>query len=192
MGRVEQPAVVQRCVSVLDEASIVKSFLMTAELHRLHMYGRTTHAWHCVFLLTVSAATQSQSSSCERIGSLLHAQDDGSTSRHAVRIANRLQFACAGVQAVGGTRDEWIVNELASTMLDGGKRPLLRPDARSKRRRLGQEISGPAVIPAMVSASNARAELAGCCVPELENDVAAAETMTGASIRRLCLGIDND
>ena len=115
-----RPAVVERCVSVLDEASIVKILQMTAAFHRLHMYGRRTHAWHSLFLLTVSAATQSQSSSCERVGSLLHAQDDGSTSRHAARIADRLLFPCAGVQALGSSRDEWLtLNATLSLKVEG-------------------------------------------------------------------------
>ena len=113
----------------------------------LHIYtsmksGKVTHCWHIAVLLCMCLSTQSASSSCERIGSLLHNLEDGESRISAGRIADRLRLKVAGVEAIGGARDELLISNIVETLSSFNKDPLIQKAAMAKRRKKGQEVTG--------------------------------------------------
>ena len=87
-----------------NSQAIAASVMLDRSLHTFRSdTGRTTRYWHVAFLLCVCLSTQRASSSCERIGSLLHGLEDGE-SRTAARIADRLGLKVSGFEALGGAR----------------------------------------------------------------------------------------
>ena len=127
-----------------------------------HLYtsskvGKTTHAWHIAFLLCLCVSTQSASSSCERIGSFLHNLEEGESRISAARIADRLRLKVAGVEAIGGERDELLVSNIVET-ISSSKSPLIQKSAMAKRRKKGQDATGSLSLVHRLAKSNEKAE----------------------------------
>ena len=99
------------------------------------------------------------SSSCERVGSLMHSIYDPETGLAPARAAHRVRLREAGVHCAGSQRDENMISDIAEVMLKSGQSPLLQRDARYKRRRAGLPETGPARV-------RAEAELGSKAAPE--------------------------
>ena len=150
----------------------------------LHIYtslksGKVTHCWHIAVLLCMSLSTQSASSSCERIGSLLHNLEDGESRISAGRIADRLRLKVAGVEAIGGARDELLISNIVETLSSFNKDPLIQKAAMAKRRKKGQEVTGSLSISARVEKSNDKAESSMLPSVSLQQGAEGAEDSLG-------------
>ena len=140
--------------------AIAASVMLDRSLHTLSSEtgnGRTTHAWHVAFLLCLCLSTQSASSSCERIGSLLHGLEDGESRIAAARIADRLRLRVSGFEAVGGARDELLIDTVVET-IGSDKNPIIQRAAAWKRRKKGQEDVGSLSVNIRVQQSNEKAQ----------------------------------
>ena len=109
-----------------NSQAIAASVMMDRSLHTFRSdTGRTTHYWHVAFLLCVCLSTQSASSSCERIVSLLHGLEDGESRTAAARIADRLGLKVSGFEALGGARDE-LLNDSVVETIGSNKNPVIQ------------------------------------------------------------------
>ena len=97
------------------------------------------HCWHAAYLLLHNRSMNSCSSSCERIGSLLHMIFDPDSKIHPARVCNRLRMREAGLLFLGGARDEAFVASIVEALCTIGKNPVLQSSARSRRRK--REVS---------------------------------------------------
>ena len=150
----------------------------------LHIYtsmksGKVTHCWRIAVLLCMCLSTQSASSSCERMGSLLHNLEDGESRISAGRIADRLRLKVAGVEAIGGARDELLISNIVETLSSFNKDPLIQKAAMAKRRKKGQEVTGSLSISVRVEKSNDKAESSMLPSVSLQRGAEGAEDSLG-------------
>ena len=144
-----QPADLKgKIVSVLDPVRQVSASAPAASIcldpswHKPSARKEDEHCWHAAFVLLFCRCVNSASSSCERVGSLLHTLFNSETRMAASRVVNRLRLFEAGVRCTGGDRDEKLVAEISKVLLQGGKHPILSASARHKRRKLDLETTG--------------------------------------------------
>ena len=151
-----------RVVSVIgkpDAAGICRSYMLQPSLHRYALGQRQTHCWHIVFLMALTLCCQAASSSCERIGSLLHCLDAAETGLGAGRVAARLKLKVAQVECIGGQRDEALVKSVAETLIEAGKNPIIQKMQKYRRCQKGKPETGNLSVTARVRLSDAKADL---------------------------------
>ena len=117
---------------------------------------KRTHCWHVAFMLTLSCASQSASSSCERVGSYLHDMSDGETCMAAARIADRLRLRIEGVEAIGGQRDESLIEGVVAALVN--KNPFSEKSARARRVQRGAPRTGNISLDSRLALSNEKAK----------------------------------
>ena len=159
--------------------AIAAAIMLDKSLHIYTKSGKVTHCWHSAVLLCMCLSTQSASSSCERIGSLLHNLEDGESRISAGRIADRLRLKVAGVEAIGGARDELLISNIVETLSSFNKDPLIQKAAMAKRRKKGQEVTGSLSISVRVEKSNDKAESSMLPSVSLQRGAEGAEDSLG-------------
>ena len=102
----------------------------------------SAHCWHVGFLMQYHRTMTCATSSCERVGSLLHNLFTGDTRLAPARVAARLRLREAGLRCDGNQKDEELVADVAEFLTDAGKRPFLTESHQRKRKRSGVEASG--------------------------------------------------
>ena len=76
------------------------------------------HTWHAIAIHHRARCSGICDASNERIFSLCHGIFDADSGLSPHRVARRVVLKDAGVQCVGGSRDEFLVNEIAAVMRD--------------------------------------------------------------------------
>ena len=112
-----------------DAAAIGSTFMLQSSLHKYYgqsvqRAGRMTHCWHVCYLLAVSMTAESASSSCERIGSHLHALEAGESNISPARVADKLRLRASHVECVGSQRDENLIGSLVDMLRSQGSGPM--------------------------------------------------------------------
>ena len=146
-----------------DAASIGSSFMLESSLHKYHAQseqraGRMTHCWHVCYLLAVSMSAESASSSCERIGSHLHALEAGESNISPARVADKLRLRTAHVECIGSQRDENLIGSLVDMLRSHKLDPCIQRAAQSKRRQQGKAATGNLSVAQRVRMSNMKAD----------------------------------
>lgn len=127
--------------TVVDESLVLKSvFTESALVWPRPQQPKDHHCWHAALVLAHNALANGASSSCERIGSLLHSMH--SDCMPSARTVHRLRLREAKVLGVGSHEDETLLDELASVFLSAGKNPCLTADGVLKRRRVALPATG--------------------------------------------------
>ena len=135
-------------------------------------------------MLAHNALANGASSSCERVGSLLHEMhQDQLTSPRTVR---RLRLREAKVQCIGSARDEELLAALVDLFVQSGKNPILQKRQRWVRRRSDIPEEGPIPNSSPKDVVGARAEALALSA---QNDLASlavkeslAATFIGAGL----------
>eukprot|EP00435_Cladocopium_sp_Y103_P069357 s418_g33.t1 len=128
----------ERC---LDENLILQSIFTEQDLV-WPKPGRPKdhHCWHAVLVLAHNALANGASSSCERIGSLLHAMH--SEFMPSARTVHRLRLREAKILCIGEQENEELLDDLTDVFLEAGKTPLLGRVGKWKRQRHGLPVEG--------------------------------------------------
>ena len=146
-----------------DAAAIGSTFMLQSSLHKYYgqsvqRAGRMTHCWHVCYLLAVSMTAESASSSCERIGSHLHALEAGESNISPARVADKLRLRASHVECVGSQRDENLIGSLVDMLRSQGVDPCIQKAAQSKRRQKGLPAQGNRSVALRMQASNMKAD----------------------------------
>ena len=110
------------------------------------------HCWHAVLVLAHNALANGASSSCERIGSLLHAMH--SEFMPSARTVHRLKLREAKILCVGGEQNEELLDDLTHVFLQAGKNPLLTRRAKFHRQLHGMPSKGQLCMQGSAPASS--------------------------------------
>ena len=133
-------------------ASVIQSIVTDPALHHFTMEGKSTHCWHVCMLLALCCTSASASSACERVGPFLHCVETGDSAIYAARVANRLRLKVSQFEGIG-PRDDWIIEEVASTLMDAGKDPFVKKRQQRKRKAAGLPPTGNPTLSARQTAS---------------------------------------
>ena len=140
----------ERC---FDEKLILQSILTERGLvWPMPGHPKDHHCWHAVLVLAHNALANGASSSCERIGSLLHAMH--SEFIPSARTVHRLRLREAKILCIGGPENEELLDDLAHVFLQAGKNPLLGRRAKFHRQLHGLPSKGQLCTHASGSASS--------------------------------------
>ena len=136
-------------------------------------------------MLAHNALANGASSSCERVGSLLHEMhQDQLTSPRTVR---RLRLREAKVQCIGSARDEELLAALVDLFVQSGKNPILQKRQRWVRRRSDIPEEGPIPNSSPKDVVGARAEALALSAQNDLASLAVKESLAATFIGVDCL-----
>ena len=146
---------IQAVAQELCVASVIQSIVTDPTLHHFSLNGKSTHCWHICMLLALCGTSASASSACERVGSFLHCVETGDSAIYAARIANRLRLKVSQFEGIAA-RDDWIIEEVASTLMDAGKDPFVKKRQQRKRKAANLPPVGNPTLGARQAASSSK------------------------------------